>query len=82
MKSNPYHEDAMSAKSKSAAVSSAARTRVAKAPGGRARTAAAAPEAWEQFEQTPDECDDEFDCQRIVQGDSSRSLPPYWSDYD
>jgi len=82
MKSNLYQEDAMSSKSKSAAVHSAARKRAAKPPGRRARRAAMAPEVWEQTAQTPDERDDEIDCQRIVQGDGSRSLPLYYDDYN
>jgi len=72
----------MSFKSKSATVRSAARTHAAKPPGRRARSAATAPEAWEQTAQVPDERDDEIDCQRIVQGDGSRSLPLYYDDYN
>jgi hypothetical protein len=82
LKSDPLQEDAMSSKSKSATVRSAARTRAAKAPGRPARRAATAPEVWEQTAQTPDERDDEIDCQRIVQGDGSRSLPLYYDDYN
>jgi hypothetical protein len=82
MKSNPLQEDAMIHKSKSATVRSAARTRAAKAPGSRARRAATAPDFWEQSAQIPDERDDEIDCQRIVQGDGSRSLPLYYDDYN
>ena len=72
----------MSSKSKSAKVRSAARKRAAKPPGRRARRAATAPEGWEQTAQVPDERDDEIDCQRIVQGDGSRSLPLYYDDYN
>lgn len=72
----------MSSKSKSATVRSAARTRAAKPPGRRARSTATAPEGWEQTAQAPDERDDEIDCQRIVQGDGSRSLPLYYDDYN
>jgi len=72
----------MSSKSKSAKVSSAARKRAAKPPARRARRAAPAPEGWEQTAQVPDERDDEIDCQRIVQGDGSRSLPLYYDDYN
>jgi len=72
----------MSSKSKSATVRSAERKRAAKPPGRRARRAAAAPEAWEQFAQAPDGRDDEIDCQRIVQRDGSRSLPLYYDDYN
>jgi cytochrome c556 len=82
MKFNPYQEDAMSSKAKSATVSSAARTRAAKPPGRRERGAATAPEVWEQTAQAPDERDDEIDCQRIVQRDGSRSLPLYYDDYN
>jgi hypothetical protein len=82
MKSNPYQEDAMSSKSKSATVRSAARKRAAKPAGRRARRAATAPEVWEQTAQAPDERDDEIDCQRIVQGDGGRSLPLYSDDYN
>jgi len=72
----------MSSKSKSAKVSSAARKRAAKPPARRARRAVTAPEGWEQTAQVPDERDDEIDCQRIVQGDGSRSLPLYYDDYN
>ena len=72
----------MSSKSKSAKVSSAARKRAAKPPGRRPRRAATAPEVWEQTAQVPDERYDEIDCQRIVQGDGSRSLPLYYDDYN
>ncbi len=72
----------MSSKSKSATVRSAARTRAAKPTGRQARRATTAPEVWEQTAQVPDERDDEIDCQRIVQGDSSRSLPLYYDDYN
>jgi len=72
----------MSSKSKSTTVRSAVRARTAKPPGRRARTAATAAEAWEQIAQTPDDRDDEIDCQRIVQGDGSRSLPLYYDDYN
>jgi len=72
----------MSSKSKSAKVSSAARKRAAKPPARQARRAATAPEGWEQTAQVPDERDDEIDCQRIVQGDGSRSLPLYYDDYN
>jgi len=72
----------MSSKSKSATVRSAARARAAKPPGRRAPRAATVPEAWEQFAQAPDDRYDEIDCQRIVQGDGSRSLPLYYDDYN
>jgi hypothetical protein len=82
MKFNSQQEDAMGAKSKSATVRSAARKRAAAPPARRARRSATAPEVWEQTAQVPDERDDEIDCQRIVQGDSSRSLPLYYDDYN
>jgi hypothetical protein len=82
MKFNPQQEDAMGAKSKSARVRGAARKAAAKPPGRRARRAAPAPEAWEQTAQVPDERDGEIDCQRIVQGDRGRSVPPYYDDYN
>jgi hypothetical protein len=66
MKSDPLQEDAMNPKSRSATV----------------RSAATAPDFWEQSAQVPDERDDEIDCQRIVQGDGSRSPPLYYDDYD
>ena len=72
----------MSSKSKSAKVRSAARKRAATPPGRRTRRAATEPEVWEQTAQAPDERDDEIDCQRIVQGDGSRSLPLYYDDYN
>ena len=70
----------MGAKSKSGKVHGAARKRAAKAPARRGT--ASAPEAWEQTAQVPDERDDEIDCQRIVQGEGSRSLPLYYDDYN
>ncbi|OGA33802.1 MAG: hypothetical protein A3F75_09255 [Betaproteobacteria bacterium RIFCSPLOWO2_12_FULL_64_23] len=82
MKFNPRQEDAMGAKSKSGKVRGAARKRAAKPPLRRGRRAATAAEAWEQTAQIPDERDDEIDCQRIVQGDGSRSLPLYYDDYN
>jgi len=72
----------MNPKSRSATVRSAARTRAARPPVIRARSAATAPDFWEQSAQVPDERDDEIDCQRIVQGDGSRSPPLYYDDYD
>jgi hypothetical protein len=78
MKSDPQQEDAMSSKSKSATVRSAARTRAGKPPG----RPAWAPELWEQTAQTPEERDDTIDCQRIVRGEGSRSLPLYYDDYN
>ena len=82
MKLYLQQEDAMGAKSKSKIVRGAARMRAAKAPGKPGRRAATAPEAWEQTAQVPDDRDDEIDCQRIVQGDGSRSLPLYYDDYN
>ena len=82
MKFNPQQEDAMGAKSKSATVRSAARKAAAKPPGGRARRAVAAPEAWEQTAQVPDEREGEIDYQRIVQDEGGRSLPRYYDDYN
>ena len=70
----------MGAKSKSGKVRGAARKVAAKAPGRRG--AAQGFDAWEQAAQVPDERDDEIDCQRIVQGDSGRSLPLYYDDYN
>ena len=72
----------MGAKAKSGIVRGAARKHAAKAARTRGRKAATAPEAWEQTAQVPDERDDEIDCQRIVQGDGSRSLPLYYDDYN
>lgn len=82
MKFNLQQEDAMGAKAKSGKVRGAARKRAAKAARTQRRRAATAPEAWEQTAQVPDERDDEIDCQRIVQGDGSRSLPLYYDDYN
>ena len=80
MKFNPQQEDAMGAKSKSATVRGATRKHAAKAPARRGR--GAAPEAWEQTAQVPDERDDEIDCQRIVQDEGGRGLPRYYDDYN
>ena len=72
----------MRSKSKSATVRRAARTRDATPPGRRAREADKAPEVWEQTAQVPDDRNGEIDCQRIVRGDGSRSLPLYYDDYN
>ncbi|MFH1043735.1 MAG: hypothetical protein V1796_01445 [Pseudomonadota bacterium] len=72
----------MGAKSKSGKVRNAARKHAATPRGRRGRTAATAAEAWEQSAQVPDERDDEIDCQRIVQGDGGRRLPPYYDEYN
>ena len=72
----------MGAKSKSGKIRRVAHKHAATPPGRRARRAAAAPEVWEQTAQAPDECNDEIDCQRIVQGDGGRSLPLYYDDYN
>lgn len=72
----------MSSKSKPVKLGTAARKRAARPAGRRARTAARAREAWEQTAQVPDDRDDEIDCQRIVQGDGSRSLSLYYDDYN
>jgi hypothetical protein len=82
IKFNSQQEGAMGAKSKSGKVRGAARKHAAKPPVRRARRPATAPEAWEQTAQVPDERDDELDCQRIVEGDGSRSLPLYYDDYN
>jgi hypothetical protein len=72
----------MGARSKGAKVRSAARERATKPTRARTRTAATTLEFWEQTAQVPDERDDETDCQRIVQGDGSRSLPTFYDDYN
>lgn len=72
----------MAAKLKSAKVRGAARKRAARPPVRRGSRPAAAPEAWEQTAQVPDERDAELDCQRIVQGEDGRSLPLYYDDYN
>jgi len=72
----------MGAKSKSDKVRRVAHKPAAKAPGKRGRGSAAAPDAWEQTAQVPDERDDDIDCQRIVQGDGGRSVPLYYDDYN
>lgn len=72
----------MGAKSNSVKVRGAARKHAAKALARRGRRAVTPAEAWEQTAQVPDERDDEFDCQRIVQGDEGRSLPLYYDDYN
>jgi hypothetical protein len=82
MKFNLQQEDAMGAKAKTGIVRGAARKHAAKAARLRRREPATAPDAWEQTAQVPDERDDEIDCQRIVQGDGSRSLPLYYDDYN
>ena len=35
----------------------------------------------EHSAQVPGECEDEFDCQRVVQGGGGRNLPPYWDEF-
>jgi hypothetical protein len=70
----------MNSNSKSGIVRSAARQCAAKPPGTRRREAAMASDIWQQTVQVLDECDDEIDCQRIVQGDGGRSLPLYYDD--
>ncbi len=72
MNLDPQQEDAMGAKSKSGNIRGAARKR--------GRGAASGREAWERTAQIADERDDGIDCQRIVQGDSGRSLPAYYDD--
>ncbi len=72
----------MGAKSKFGKVRGAAPKHGAKAARTRGRTAATAPETWEQTAEVPDERDDEIDCQRIVQGDGGRGLPLYYDDYN
>lgn len=82
IKLNSQQERAMAAKSKSARARGAARKPAAQLPARRLRRPDTAPEAWEQTAQVPDERDAEFDCQRIVQGDGGRSIPPYYDDYN
>jgi len=84
MKSDPEQEqeDEMSSKSKSATVRGAARTHAAKPPGRPARRTATAPEVWEQAAQATGERDDAIDCQRIVQGNDSRSPALYYDDFN
>lgn len=72
----------MGARSKSGNSRGAARKGAARAPGRRGRKAANAGEAWEQTAQVPEERDGEFDCERIVQGEAGRSLPPYFDEYN
>jgi hypothetical protein len=80
--SEPKQEDAMAAKSKSGKVRGVARTIAAKPPARQTRTVAPGAGAWEQIGQAPDDRDDEFDCERIVQGEGGRSLPLYSDDYN
>jgi hypothetical protein len=82
MKSDSLQEDAMGAKSKSGKLRGALRKPAATPQGRRARRASRVREPWEQTAQVPDERADELDCQRIVQGESGRSLPPYFDDYN
>lgn len=72
----------MGVKSKSVRVRGAARKHSTKAPVRRAGKSMTSTEAWEQTAQVPDERDDEIDCQRIVQGEGGRSLPPNYDDYN
>jgi hypothetical protein len=72
----------MGVKSKSVIARGAARKRSAKASVRRAGKSMVSTEAWEQTAQVPDERDDEIDCQRIVQGEGGRSLPPNYDDYN
>jgi hypothetical protein len=70
----------MSSKTKSGIVRSSVRQYTAKPPGTRGREASMASDIWQQTVQVLDECDDELDCQRIVQGDGGRSLPLYYDE--
>jgi len=72
----------MAAKSKSGKVRGVARRIAAKPPGRQARTVTPEVRAWEQIGQVPDDRDDEFDCERIVQAEDGRSLPLYYDDYN
>lgn len=72
----------MGAKAKPATSRGAARKRGASTPARRGRKTGTGSEAWEQTAQVPDEREDEFDCQRIVQGEGGRSLPRYYDDYN
>jgi len=72
----------MAAKSKSVKARGVARRIAAKPPARQARMATPGAGAWEQTGQAPDERDDEFDCERIVQGEDGRSLPLYYDDYN
>lgn len=71
----------MGARSKYGKVRGAASKRATRPAGGREHGTFLGSEAWEQTAQVPDECDDEIDCQRIVQGEG-RSLPLYYDDYN
>jgi hypothetical protein len=75
MKSNPDQDDAMSSKSKSAGVDSAARKRAATLQSRRAHVLYATPGLWGQTVRIFDECNGEIGCRRIVRDDGSRSLP-------
>ena len=72
----------MSSRSKSGKVRSAARACAAKPPGRQGRAARIAPVAWEQIALGSEEREEAIDCLRIVQGDSGRSLPLYYDDYN
>jgi hypothetical protein len=72
----------MGAKSKSGKGRGAARKLAAKPPVKRGRGTVPGSDAWEQTAQIPDERHDEIDCQRIVQGDSDRTLPLFYDDYN
>lgn len=73
----------MGVNSKSGKVRVTAHKRAAKkTPGRPGHRVAIDSEAREQTAQFPDERDDEIDCQRVVQGDGSRSLPLYYDDYN
>lgn len=82
IKLNSHQEGAMAAKLKSAKVRGAAPKRASPPSVRRGSRPAAAPEAWEQTAQVPEDRDAELDYQRIVQGDGGRSLPLYYDDYN
>jgi hypothetical protein len=72
----------MGAKSKSGKRRGTASRHAALPPVKRGRRTVPGSDAWEQTAQMPDERDDEIDCQRIVQGDSDRTLPLFYDDYN
>ena len=72
----------MGAKSKSGNIRGVARKGAAKAQRRRGRVVLRDRDSWEQAVRTPEEIDDEIDCQRIVQGESGRSLPVYYDEYN
>ena len=71
----------MGAKSKSGKIRGASRKLAARTP-HRRRQPASQRDTGEQDARELDEFDFEIDCQRIVQREAGRGLPPYYDEYN